>query len=141
MTLVVIGPVTNDLVVIGRESSKKVGGATYFQSFVFEKFYNDYLAIVNCSNPDLINDFPEKQKVKLILKDDTHFFINEYPDEQNRDYRVQLSNFAQIPILKSDLEKIFPEKIDAFVLNPLNRYDFPPETIDYLKSFLHKTGG
>ena len=135
MTLVVIGPVTNDLVVIGNESSNKVGGATYFQSFVFEKFYNDYLAIVNCSNPDLINDFPEKQKVKLILKDDTHFFINEYPDEQNRDYRVQLSNFAQIPILKSDLEKIFPEKIDAFVLNPLNRYDFPPETIDYLKSF------
>ena len=66
MTLVVIGPVTNDLVVIGRESSKKVGGATYFQSFVFEKFYNDYVAIVNCSNPELINDFPEKQKVKLI---------------------------------------------------------------------------
>lgn len=135
MTLVVIGPVTNDLVVIGNESSNKVGGATYFQSFVFEKFYNDYVVIVNCSNPELINDFPEKQKVKLILKNDTHFFINEYPDEQNRDYRVQLSNFAQIPILKSDLEKILPEKIDAFVLNPLNRYDFPPETIDYLKSF------
>ena len=36
MTLVVIGPVTNDLVVIGKESSNKVGGATYFQSFVFD---------------------------------------------------------------------------------------------------------
>ena len=50
MTLVAIGPVTKDLVVIGDEKSHKVGGATYFQSFVFEEFFPDYLAIVNCSD-------------------------------------------------------------------------------------------
>ena len=53
MTLVVIGPVTNDLVIIGEEKSNRVGGATYFQSFVFEKFFKDYLAIVNCCDESL----------------------------------------------------------------------------------------
>lgn len=135
MTLVVIGPVTKDLVVIGDEKSQRIGGATYFQSFVFEKFYNDYLAIVNCSDEDLINHFPDNGKIKAILKDDTHFFENTYPDKNNLDIRHQLSNFASIPILKGDLENLLPEKIDGFVINPLNRYDFPVETIDFLKTF------
>lgn len=135
MTLVVIGPVTHDLVIIGSEESHKIGGATFFQSFVFEEFYDDYLAIVNCAEEKLIDDFPSRDKVNVILKGDTHFFINDYPDSDNLDIRRQLSNFADIPILKGDLENILPEKIDAFILNPLNRHDFPIETIEYLKSF------
>ena len=135
MTLVVIGPVTRDLVVIGNEKSHKVGGATYFQSFVFEQFYKDYLAIVNCDDENLVSDFPDLSKVKVIKKDNTHFFINYYPFEDNLDIRKQLSNFADISILPSDLEDILPEKIDGFVINPLNRHDFPAETIEYLKSF------
>lgn len=135
MTLVVIGPVTHDIVVIADEKSKRVGGATYFQTFVFEEFHDDYMAIVNCSDSGLVEAFPSADKVKVIEKDDTHFFINRYPSKDNRDVRQQLSNFADIPILKSDLEDILPSKIDGFVLNPLNRYDFPIETIEYLKSF------
>ncbi len=135
MTLVIIGPVTQDVIKIGGDESRKVGGATYFQSFVFEEFYNDYLAIVNCCDESLVNDFPDLSKVKVILKDDTHFFINNYPNPDDLNVRHQLSNFAQIPVLKSDLEEILPEKIDGFVLNPLNRYDFPSDTIEYLKSF------
>lgn len=135
MTLVAIGPVTKDLVVIGDEKSHKVGGATYFQSFVFEEFFPDYLAIVNCSDEELIEDFPDLAKVDVIKKDDTHFFINQYPFKENRDIRNQFSNFAEIPILKGDLEPILPDDIDAFIINPLNRYDFPAETVEYLKSF------
>jgi sugar/nucleoside kinase (ribokinase family) len=135
MTLVVIGPVTHDLVVIGDKRSHKVGGATYFQSFVFEEYFKDYLAIVNCSDESLINVFPSDSKVKVILKEDTHFFINSYPDGGNLDIRNQLSNFAEIPILPDDLRDILPSEIDAFVLNPLNRHDFPFETIEFLKSF------
>lgn len=135
MTLVVIGPVTEDLIVIGEAESHKIGGATYFQSFVFEEFYSDYLAIVNCADETLVNDFPDLGKVKVILKENTHFFINEYPFKDDLDIRNQLSNFARIPILKSELENILPEKIDGFVINPLNRHDFPAETIEYLKSF------
>lgn len=135
MTLVIIGPVTKDLVIIGDDEFHKVGGATYFQSFVFEEFYKDYLAITNCSDESLVNDFPDLEKVKVIKKEDTHFFINNYPDKDNLDIREQSSNLANIPISPSDLEGILPEKIDGFVINPLNRYDFPVETIEYLKSF------
>lgn len=135
MTLVVIGPVTKDLVIIEDVETQKVGGATYFQSFVFEEFYKDYLAIINCSDENLIASFPDSDKIRVIKKDDTHFFINSYPLKGNPDERQQLSNFADIAILKSDLENILPDKIDGFVLNPLNRHDFPKETIEYLKSF------
>ena len=135
MTLVIIGPVTNDLIVIGDNSSQKIGGATYFQTFVFEEFYKDYLAIVNCEDENLVNDFPDLNKVKVIKKDSTHFFINYYPDKNNSDIREQSSNFAEIPIFPDDLKDILPEKIDGFVINPLNRFDFPAETMEYLKTF------
>ncbi len=135
MTLVVIGPVTEDLIVIGGQESRKIGGATYYQSIVFDRYYEDYVAIVNCGDESLINDFPSRGKVRVILKEDTHFFINDYPNPDNLDVRNQLSNFAEIPISKSDLEGILPDDIDGFVLNPLNRHDFPSETIEYLKSF------
>ncbi|MBE6500322.1 MAG: ribokinase [Methanobrevibacter thaueri] len=135
MTLVIIGPVTKDLIIIEDDKTEKVGGANYYQSFVFEKFYPDYLLIVNASDESLTDDFPDKDKIHVIKKEDTHFFINHYPDRNNRDIRKQLSNFANIPILKSDLEDIMPSDVDAFVLNPLNRYDFPLETFEYLKSF------
>lgn len=135
MTLVIIGPVTQDVIRIGGDESYKVGGATYYQSFVFEEFYNDYLAIVNCCDESLVEDFPDLSKVKVIRNDDTHFFINDYPDPDDLNVRHQLSNFARISIFKSDLERILPEKIDGFVLNPLNRHDFPAETIEYLKGF------
>ena len=136
MTLVVIGPVTRDLVIIGDESSHKVGGATYFQSYVFEEFYGDYLAVVNCHDEELVKDFPDLDKVRVIKKDDTHFFINRYPFRDNPDVREQLSNFARIPILKSDLEAVLSDvNVTGFVLNPLNHYDFPVDTIEYLKGF------
>ena len=76
MTLVLIGPACEDLILIGDDESSKVGGASFYQSYVYEEFYKDYLAIVNASNTHLINSFPDKSKVKLILKEDTHYFIN-----------------------------------------------------------------
>ena len=135
MTLVVIGPVTNDLVIIGDKKSQKIGGATYFQSFVFEKYFSDYLVVANCYDESLAGEFPSSDKVRILQKDNTHFFINRYPFPNNMDVREQSSNFADIPILKRDLEDILPEDIDGFVLNPLNRHDFPVETIEYLKGF------
>ena len=141
MTLVLIGPACEDLIIIGDKENSKVGGASYFQSFVYEEFNEDYLAIVNASSEDLINSFPDKSKVKLILKDETHHFINEYPDKDNLDIRRQSTNFANVPILSDELKNIFEEceidndDIDAFVLTPLNSNDFPIETLEFLKSF------
>ena len=141
MTLVLIGPVCEDLIVIGDDKSFKVGGATYYQSFVYDEFYEDYLAIINTSNQDLAYSFPDESKVKIILKDDTHYFINEYPNKYDLDIRSQSTNFANIPISKEELQSVFDESnlnqgnIDAFVLNPLNSNDFPIETINFLRSF------
>ncbi|WP_276954622.1 PfkB family carbohydrate kinase [Methanobrevibacter woesei] len=137
MTLVVLGPATEDIIIKNGMKESKVGGATFFQAFVYEALNIDYLAIVNLSNLDIIDKFPDKNKVLALLKEDTHFFINEYPDEDNLDLRVQLSNFANIPIYVKDIKPLLDkiDKIDAFVINPLNQYDFPRETIDYLKNF------
>lgn len=137
MTLVVLGPATEDIIIKNGMKESKVGGATFFQAFVYEALNIDYLAIVNLSNLDIIDKFPDKNKVIALLKEDTHFFINEYPNEDNLDLRVQLSNFANIPILVDELKPILDkiDKIDAFVINPLNQYDFPRETMDYLKNF------
>lgn len=141
MTLLLIGPACEDLIIIGDKESSKVGGASFFQSFVYEEHYDDYLAIMNASNPDLIDEFPDNSKVKLILKDDTHHFINEYPDKDNLDMRKQSTNFADIPILADEIKNILDEceiddgDIDAFVLTPLNSNDFPIETLKFLKTF------
>ena len=141
MTLILIGPACEDLIIIGDKESSKVGGASFFQSFVYEEFYNDYLAIVNASNADLIDEFPDKSKVTLILKDDTHHFIHEHPDKDNLDMRKQSTNFANVPILSDELKNILEEceidneDIDAFVLTPLNSNDFPIDTLEFLKTF------
>ena len=141
MTLVLIGPACEDLILIGDDESSKIGGASFYQSYVYEEFYKDYLAIVNASNTHLINSFPDKSKVKLILKENTHYFINEYPDKDNLDLRNQSTNFAEIPILSDDLKTVFNElklgneNIDGFILLPLNSNDFPIETLEYLKFY------
>ena len=141
MTLVLIGPACEDLIIIGDKESSKVGGASFFQSFVYEEYYDDYLAILNASNADLIDEFPNKSKVKLILKDETHHFINEYPNKDDLDMRKQSTNFADIPILADEIRSILDEceiddgDIDAFVLTPLNSNDFPIETLEFLKTF------
>ena len=61
MTLVLIGPVCEDLIIIGDEESSKTGGASFYQSFVYEEFFNDYLAIVNASKNDF--DMPSINSV------------------------------------------------------------------------------
>ncbi len=136
MTIVIIGPLTQDQIITPNSKTSATGGASYFQSFVFEEFNLDYVIIANFNNPDLIKDVPNFANLIPITGENTHYFINEYPKKDNLDVRRQYSNFANIPILKSDLESVLEDisQIDAFILNPLNRYDFPIETINYLKS-------
>lgn len=135
MTVLTIGPATQDKIIKNNNTSLKVGGPTYFQSFVFSKLNINYKTIVNLSNLDLIKQFPNLDHVVPIIKSDTHLFINKYPYSNNLNIRKQYSNFANIPILKKDLEKIFEkiDKIEAIAINPLNQFDFPLKTIKYLK--------
>lgn len=137
MTIVVIGPLTQDQIITSNSKTSVAGGASYFQSFVFEEFNMDYVVVANFNNLDLIKDFPNLGNLIPIVGDDTHYFINEYPERDNSDIRKQYTNFADIPLLKNQLEFVLDDifEIDAFILNPLNRNDFPVETVDYLKTF------
>lgn len=137
MTVVVMGPLTQDQIITSNSKTFATGGASYFQSFVFEEFNIDYRVIANFDNLSLIKDFPNSSNLIPIIGDDTHYFINEYPEKDNLDIRKQYSNFANIPILVNQLKFILDDipQIDAFILNPLNRNDFPIETIDFLKAF------
>lgn len=137
MTIVVIGPPTQDQIITSNSKTSAAGGASYFQSFVFEEFNMDYVVVANFNNLDLIKDFPNLGNLIPIVGDDTHYFINEYPEGDNSDIRKQYTNFADIPLLKNQLEFVLDDifEIDAFILNPLNRNDFPVETVDYLKTF------
>lgn len=137
MTIVVIGPLTQDQIITSNSKTSVAGGASYFQSFVFEEFNMDYVVVANFNNLDLIKDFPNLGNLIPIVGDDTHYFINEYPERDNSDIRKQYTNFADIPLLKNQLEFVLDGifEIDAFILNPLNRNDFPVETVDYLKTF------
>ena len=137
MTIVVIGPLTQDQIITSNSKTSAAGGAIYFQSFFFEEFNMDYVAVSNFNNLDLIKDFPNLGNLIPIVGDDTHYFINEYPEGDNSDIRKQYTNFADIPLLKNQLEFVLDDifEIDAFILNPLNRNDFPVETVDYLKTF------
>ena len=40
----------------------------------------DYVAVANFNNLDLIKDFPNLGNLIPIVGDDTHYFINEYPE-------------------------------------------------------------
>ena len=113
MTLVLIGPACEDLIIIGDEESSKVGGASFFQSFVYEEFYDDYVAMVTASNADLIDEFPDKSKVKLILKDDTHHFINEYHDTEKKASPHETRK-ASLPAFVFLFPILFPNLISTF---------------------------
>lgn len=44
MTIVVIGPLAQDQIITPNSKTYAAGGASYFQSFVFEEFNIDYVA-------------------------------------------------------------------------------------------------
>ena len=109
MTIVVIGPLTQDQIITSNSKTSAAGGASYFQSFVFEEFNMDYVAVANFNNLDLIKDFPNLGNLIPIVGDDTHYFINEYPEGDNSDIRKQYTNFADIPLLKNQLEFVLDD--------------------------------
>ena len=74
MTIVVIGPLAQDQIITQNSKTYAAGGASYFQSFVFEEFNMDYVAVANFNNLDLIRDFPNLGNLIPIVGDDTHYF-------------------------------------------------------------------
>lgn len=144
MSLLVIGPITKDKIIKNGKETTTVGGSVYYESYVFNALDIDYIPIINLKKEDsnLIAKLPNPKIAKTIFKEDTHYFINSYPNKNNLDLRIQYSNFPNIAILKEDLDPIIAniQNIDGIILNPLNKYDFPLETIKYLRNVANKHG-
>lgn len=136
MTVFVLGHPCRDEIIIEGEKSYTVGGPSYFQAHAFKQLgVRD--VVVLCHSPVyLLNSFPKGVGVWSVHNDAHHIFTNEYPDRSNLDIRIQSSNFPKIPFRVDQLQDFLEGRnVDAFVVNPLNPYDFPLESIEYLKTF------
>ncbi len=132
----IIGPITKDINIYKGISESAVGGAVYYESFVFENLNADYtiLTTLNMEDWNLLNDFPNKDNVLAVIKDETMVFENEYI---NHSQRLQKSNFANIPITLADFKavNINIEDFDAILINPLLLSDLDMDLLKYLKGF------
>ncbi|MCC7553223.1 MAG: hypothetical protein KO202_01840 [Methanobacteriaceae archaeon] len=135
-SFLIIGPLTKDLIIENNQERFSVGGAVYYQSFIFNSFKENYTILTNLGFDDknLLNEFPDKSKIKAVFNSDTLFFKNNYYDG-NLNHRKQESNFLNNPLLKKDLDFIDLNDFDCIVLNPLVNTDIPLDIIKYLSSF------
>ena len=132
--LLIIGPITKDVNIYNGITESAVGGAVYYESFVFENLNIDHviLTTLNMEDWNLLNDFPNKDNVLAVIKDETLVFENEYLDDSKR---IQKSNFANIPITLSNFKavNIDIDDFDAVLINPLVLTDLDMDLIRYLK--------
>ena len=132
--LLIIGPITKDVNIYNGITESAVGGAVYYESFVFENLDIDHviLTTLNMEDWNLLNDFPNKDNVLAVIKDETLVFENEYLDDSQR---IQKSNFANIPITLSNFKavNIDIDDFDAVLINPLVLTDLDMDLIRYLK--------
>ena len=136
MSVFILGHPCRDEIIIGDEKSYTVGGPSYYQAHVFKELGYENFEVI-CNSPAyLFNCFPKNTRVLLIPNEAHHVFTNEYPDKDNLDIRVQSSNFPKIPLKVDQIQDyLHGRTVDAFIINPLNPYDFPLETIEFLKTF------
>lgn len=129
----IIGPITKDVNIYKGITESAVGGAVYYESFVFENLNVDHviLTTLNMEDWNLLNDFPNKDNVLAVIKDETLIFENEYLNDSQR---VQKSNFADIPITLSNFKAVNVdiEDFDAILLNPLVLTDLDMDLLKYL---------
>lgn len=136
MSVFILGHPCRDELIIGDKKTFTFGGPSYYQANVFDQLGYDNVAVVCHAPPMFLNVFPHNVRVMFMGNPAYHIFTNEYPDKDNMDIRIQYSNFPKIPLRKDQLEDCLEGyKVDAFSVNPLNPYDFPLDSIEYLKTF------
>lgn len=130
--LLVLGPITIDKNIYNKIEQTSIGGAVYYQSFVFENLGINYTILTTLSyeDKDLLNEFPDKSKVIPIYKNQTLYFENEYISDENR---VQKSNFIDNTITINDLKdnNIDLDDFDGVLINPLIYNDVDIKLLEY----------
>ena len=134
--ITLIGPITNDTIVKNNSTYNSIGGAVYYQSCVLEHLKINTKAIITLAKSDegLLNAFPKNIELFPIFTGGTIKFQNIYPDN-NPNNRIQKAQIPCNPIKVKDMVSLDLTDCDAILLGPLDPYDIPLETIEYLSKF------
>lgn len=138
--LLVIGPVTKDIIKTSTDTYSQIGGASYYQMWTLHQLKQPATSIITIGKNDveMINDFPNKNHVKTIETQQTTQYENIYSEDNTRTQKAILPNN---PITTKDIEKtnINLSEYNTALLSPLSTTDIPPNTIQYLKNKNLKT--
>ena len=130
--LLVLGPITIDKNIYNKVEQTSIGGAVYYQSFVFENLGIDYTILTTLAyeDKDLLNEFPDKSKIIPLYRNQTLYFENEYLNDENR---FQKSNFIDNTITVDDLKdnNIGLNDFDGVLINPLIYSDVDIDLLRY----------
>lgn len=133
MNVILIGPLTYDIIIKNGNKYKSTGGPVFYQSGVFKSLDIEVMAVITLSDKDrnLLNSFPEKVHIYQILTKETMQFQNIYPDH-DPNHRIQRALIPKNPIKYHLLSSVDFKSADAILLGPLSPYDIPLETLEYL---------
>ncbi|MDI6645126.1 MAG: PfkB family carbohydrate kinase [Methanobacteriaceae archaeon] len=135
MKVILLGPLSCDIIIKNGNRYKSIGGPVFYQSGVFKSLGINLEAVITLSNKDknLLDSFPEKVHVHQILTKETMQFQNIYPDH-DPNHRIQKAIIPKNPIKYQFISGVDFLSADALLLGPLSPYDIPLETLDYLYS-------
>lgn len=136
LNFLIIGPITKDINSFQGNVSITIGGAVYYESFVFENLNINYTVLTTLKSDDeyLLDEFPDKEKIIKVFKGETLEFENIYLDDSTRE---QKSNFASIAITVEDFKNsnINVDDYDGILFNPLVSSDLDLSLLRYLSKF------
>ncbi|WP_455645150.1 PfkB family carbohydrate kinase [Methanosphaera sp.] len=132
--ILTIGPVTKDTIITKDNTYNQIGGATYYQSWTFHQLKTSADTIITIGENDLelINKFPDKNKIKIIKKQHTTEYTNIYSENMTRTQKAKLPHNTITP---TDIQqtKTNINEYNTVLFSPLSPQDIPLETIAYFK--------
>jgi sugar/nucleoside kinase (ribokinase family) len=135
--LLLIGPVTKDVIRKGGTTYRNTGGAVYYQSSALVQLGAKVTAVVTLSPADrtLLNAFHPDTDVVPVWTTQTMEFENNYPDPCNPNFRTQQARIPDNPILPEQLQNLDIRAFDAIYILPLCPGDIPLRTVQYAAAF------
>jgi sugar/nucleoside kinase (ribokinase family) len=135
--LLLAGPVTKDTIINCGATYHHIGGAVYYQSTALAHLGARVTAVVTISPNDksLLDCFHPEVQVLPVWTEHTMEFVNDYPDKDNPNTRIQQAYIHENPILPEHFDGIDISTFDAVYILPLCPYDIPLDTVRWLSAF------
>ncbi|MCD7781928.1 MAG: PfkB family carbohydrate kinase [Methanosphaera sp.] len=138
--ILVIGPVTKDVIITPSDSYNQIGGSVYYITNILSQLNEYSTSIISIGKDDheLLSQIKNNTEIKIIDYEKTMEYTNTYTDKTTRQQRASLPENSITPdkITKLDIDL---EEYEYVILAPLSKHDIPLETIEYLKKQNLKT--